>query len=66
MFTQFLATLRQRHALRQSVGTLLRRADEHLLDDIGLTRDEISRMIDAPAQTSLGRIGLLTKAAAFA
>ena len=44
-----LATLRQRHALRQSIGGLLRRADDHLLEDIGLTRNELRALIAASA-----------------
>lgn len=66
MFTEFLATLRQRHALRQSVGALLRRADDHLLDDIGLTRCDIERLIDAPQAAPLGRSAILSQAASFA
>jgi uncharacterized protein YjiS (DUF1127 family) len=51
-----LATLRQRHALRQSIGSLLRRSDDHLLEDIGLTRCEVQSLIadSAPAQPKSG------------
>ena len=45
MFHSILATLRQRHALRQSINGLLRRADDHLLEDIGLTRNEVRALI---------------------
>ena len=56
MIRNILATLRQRHALRQSIGSLLRRADDHLLEDIGLTRSEVQALIagSAPAQPKSG------------
>ena len=56
MIRNILATLRQRHALRQSIGSLLRRADDHLLEDIGLTRNEVRALIagSAPAQPKFG------------
>ncbi len=66
MFTQFLATLRQRSALQSSMTSLLRRADEHLLDDIGLTRHDIVSMIDAPARFPLGRSAILSGVAVYA
>ncbi len=47
MFHSILANLRQRRALRQSVNGLLRRADDHLLEDIGLTRNEVRALITA-------------------
>ena len=50
MIRNFLATLRQRHALRQSIGSLLRRADDHLLEDIGLTRCEVQSLIAGSAR----------------
>lgn len=49
MIRNILATLRQRHALRQSIGSLLRRADDHLLEDIGLTRCEVQALIAGSA-----------------
>jgi len=56
MIRSILATLRQRHALRKSIGSLLRRADDHLLEDIGLTRCEVQSLIadSAPAQPKSG------------
>lgn len=45
MIRSILTTLRQRHALRQSINGLLRRADDHLLEDIGLTRNEVRALI---------------------
>ena len=45
MIRSILANLRQRRALRQSVNGLLRRADDHLLEDIGLTRNEVRALI---------------------
>ncbi|GLS85648.1 hypothetical protein GCM10010873_06210 [Cypionkella aquatica] len=50
MIRFILANLRQRHALRQSISGLLRRADDHLLEDIGLTRAEVQALIAAPLQ----------------
>lgn len=47
MIRSILANLRQRHALRQSVTGLLRRADDHLLEDIGLTRAEMQSLLTA-------------------
>ena len=47
MIRSILANLRQRHALRQSVNGLLRRADDHLLEDIGLTRAEMESLLAA-------------------
>ncbi|MDB5661002.1 MAG: hypothetical protein JWS10_3617 [Cypionkella sp.] len=49
MIRNILATLRQRHALRQSIASLLRRADDHLLEDIGLTRCEVRALIAGSA-----------------
>lgn len=66
MFINFLATLRQRHAVRSSMGSLLRRSDEHLLDDIGLSRHDVLMMIEAPAHSPLGRSAILSAAAAYA
>ncbi|HLQ19442.1 MAG TPA: DUF1127 domain-containing protein [Tabrizicola sp.] len=37
MFARFIALLQ----LRRSTAFLLERADDHLLDDIGLSRDEL-------------------------
>ena len=45
MIRSILAHLRQRHALRQSVTGLLRRADDHLLEDIGMTRAEMQSLL---------------------
>jgi uncharacterized protein YjiS (DUF1127 family) len=40
MFAQFIARLQ----LRRSTAFLLERSDDHLLADIGLTRDELEAM----------------------
>lgn len=53
MFTNLLLTLIRRAQvrwhLRRSVGELLTRVDDHLLDDIGLTRHQAERLIaEAP------------------
>ncbi|MES2436050.1 MAG: hypothetical protein V4586_19730 [Pseudomonadota bacterium] len=45
MIRSILATLRQQYALRQSINGLLHRADDHLLEDIGLTRNEVRALI---------------------
>ncbi len=44
MFT-FIRRIRHTLQKRQSLGDLLLRADDHLLDDIGLTRAEVEAMI---------------------
>lgn len=36
------------HAARRSLGALLAKPDDHLIRDIGLSRAEIERMLDAP------------------
>lgn len=66
MFISFLATLRQRRALQGSMGALLRRSDEHLLEDIGLTRHDIATMIASPVRAPLGHSAILSAAAAYA
>jgi uncharacterized protein YjiS (DUF1127 family) len=53
MFTNLLLTLirraQVRRHLRRSVGELLTRVDDRLLDDIGLTRHQAERLIaEAP------------------
>lgn len=65
MFHTLIARLRQRHELRRSIGGLLRRADNHLLDDIGLSRDELALLI-AGSSAPLGRSAVLTAASVFA
>lgn len=40
MFAKFIARLQ----LRRSTAFLLERCDDHLLDDIGLSRDELEAM----------------------
>lgn len=49
MIRSILASLRQQYALRQSINGLLRRADDHLLEDIGLTRTEVRALITPSA-----------------
>lgn len=66
MFIHFLTALRQRSALRSSMGALLRRSDERLLADIGLTRHDVLKMIESPAGSPLGRSAILSAAAAYA
>lgn len=66
MFISFLTHLRQRNALQSSMGSLLRRSDEHLLDDIGLSRHDVLMMIEAPAGSPLGRSAIFSAAAAYA
>ena len=48
MFLSLFRTLRQRHALQQTLGALQRRADDRLLDDIGLIRDDLRTLISNP------------------
>ncbi|MGQ0566755.1 MAG: DUF1127 domain-containing protein [Gemmobacter sp.] len=53
MFTRILHLIRlhlRQHQVRQSLGQVLARADDHLLDDIGLTRHDAERLLSrAPA-----------------
>lgn len=54
MLKSLLSTLQLRLQLRRSLGPLLARKDDHLLDDIGLSRHDAERLIaqaiPAPAQ----------------
>ncbi len=52
--TQILTLIRKIVAqwqVRQSLGPVLARADDHLLDDIGLTRHAAERLIADPPST---------------
>ena len=52
--TLFLTLIRQiaaRRQVQQSLGPVLARADDHLLDDIGLTRHAAERLIADPPAT---------------
>jgi uncharacterized protein YjiS (DUF1127 family) len=50
MFTEVIHQLRQMIETRRSMGELLARADERLLDDIGLTRgDAVALMVGTKA-----------------
>ena len=52
--TQILTLIRKivaRGQVRQSLGPVLARADDHLLDDIGLTRHAAERLIVDPSAT---------------
>ncbi len=66
MFMSILTSLRQSYELRQTVNGLLARADDHLLSDIGMNRDDILRLVDAPRTANLGRSAILSSASAFA
>lgn len=48
MFLSLFRTLRQRHALKQTLAALQRRADDRLLEDIGLTRDDLCALMSNP------------------
>lgn len=48
MFLSLFQTLRQRYQLRQTFAALQNRADDRLLDDIGLTRDDLATLLDTP------------------
>lgn len=34
------------HEMRRSMGWMLQRADDRLLDDMGITRDDLKRMME--------------------
>jgi uncharacterized protein YjiS (DUF1127 family) len=50
MLKSLFAQLRQRMALRASIGGLLARHDDHLLEDIGLTRHGAEMILLSPPQ----------------
>lgn len=51
MILSFFQTLRQHYQLRQTIAALQRRADDRLLDDIGLTRNDlVALMANPPAR----------------
>ncbi len=45
--TNWIARMINRWRARQSMGALLRRMDDHTLDDIGVTRDDLRRAFGA-------------------
>ena len=45
MFMTLIQNFRQRRMVQRSMGQLLSRADDHLLDDIGLTRQDLESLI---------------------
>ena len=53
MLKSLFAQLRQRLALRASIGGLLARYDDHLLEDIGLTRHGAEMILRAPPPADL-------------
>jgi uncharacterized protein YjiS (DUF1127 family) len=53
MYNPFKAML-QRRARRRTVEGLLQR-DDHLLDDIGISRDDLRLMLAGRSKTSLSR-----------
>jgi uncharacterized protein YjiS (DUF1127 family) len=48
MFLSLFQTLRQQYQLKQTLVALQRRADDRLLDDIGLTRDDLMKLMHTP------------------
>jgi len=48
MFLSFIQTLRQQYQLKQTLVALQRRADDRLLEDIGLTRDDLNTLMSSP------------------
>jgi uncharacterized protein YjiS (DUF1127 family) len=50
MFLSLFQTLRQQYQLKQTLVALQRRADDRLLDDIGLTRDDLMRLMHTAPQ----------------
>jgi uncharacterized protein YjiS (DUF1127 family) len=45
MFMTLIQNFRQRRMVQQSMGQMLSRADDHLLEDIGLTRHDLEALI---------------------
>ena len=57
MFITLIQNFRQRRMVQRSMGQMLSRADDHLLDDIGLTRQDLEALIHkARAEDSLHRM----------
>ncbi len=57
MLKSLLSTLHLRTQLLRSLGPLLSRYDDHLLEDIGLTRHQAKRLLhSAAAQPDIGRL----------
>jgi len=56
MILSLIRKLHQRRQRMQSIGGLLLRADDHLLDDIGLTRDDLHDMLQGDSQGDGARI----------
>ncbi len=50
MFLSLFQTLRQQYQLKQTLVALQRRADDRLLDDIGLTRDDLMKLMQSPPE----------------
>ena len=48
MILSLFQTLRQHYQLRRTLGALQNRADDRLLDDIGLTRDDLETLMHNP------------------
>ncbi|TMV76748.1 hypothetical protein FGG78_28020 [Thioclava sp. BHET1] len=44
--SRLIAQARARRAMRRSLGPLLARADDRALEDIGLNREDLRRMLD--------------------
>ena len=45
MFITLIQNFVQRRLAQHAMGDMLRRADDHLLDDIGLTRQDLAALI---------------------
>lgn len=57
MILSLIRTFRARRQVQRSIGQLLQRADDHFLDDIGLTRDEVAALLrDPPQAAGYGRL----------
>ena len=63
MFITLIRNFRQRRMVQRSMGQLLSRADDHLLDDIGLTRHDLETLIhSARAEGSQHRMPVALRA----
>jgi uncharacterized protein YjiS (DUF1127 family) len=60
MLMSFIQAVRQQYQLKQTIVGLQRRADDRLLEDIGLTRDDLNTLLQTPQKPGLAaRVGIV-------
>ena len=61
MILSFFNSLRQQYQLKQTLGALQARADDRLLDDIGLTRDDLTTLMQNPPVSDVRTVAPLVQ-----